>query len=256
MQLVRQKNIVLPFLVLSVLGAHAQHKPLRVYTPIAPKETTLVPVIDSVPTSRPADPPVTSDTLAWQQLQRLTGYAQLDRLVQQLPVSSACLNQLPSVLPVAMPLSAFKISSGFGMRRHPVLGETRFHGGVDVRAPLGMIVKATAPGRVMQTGYAPGLGAFVRIAHGFGFETIYGHLSGYCVRPGDSVSRYQQIGLVGRSGLTTGPHLHYVIKKNGSAVDPFFFCFLLRRRLYLAHSVKPTGSGARPGVANTVFSVR
>lgn len=243
-------------LVLSALAVSAQHKPLRVYTPLPPEGTTLVPVIDSSLRRDEMAPLVTDDTLAWQQLQQLTGYAQLDRLVQQLPITAACLNQLPSILPVALPLRAFEVSSGFGMRRHPVLKQVRLHGGVDVRAPQGMVVKATAPGRVIQTGYKAGLGAFVRIEHGFGFETIYGHLSGYCVRMGELVNRHQQIGRVGASGLTTGPHLHYVIKKNGSAVDPFFFCFLLRRRLYLAQRVRPTGSGAAPAVVNTVSSVR
>ncbi|WP_369008810.1 M23 family metallopeptidase [Larkinella sp. C7] len=96
-----------------------------------------------------------------------------------------------------------------------------------------MRVKSTAPGIVKQVGYDPALGAFVQILHGFGFETIYGHLSGYCVQPGQKLCRGDEIGRVGQTGLSTGPHLHYVISKNGQAVDPLHFCYLLRRRLYL-----------------------
>lgn len=165
-------------------------------------------------------------------------YQQVERVVSSLPHQSKYLDSLPSVLPVDLPIEKFRVSSPFGIRKHPIHQKLRFHGGVDVRAPLGMVVKATAPGIVRQVGYDPTLGAFVRLQHAFGFETVYGHLKGYCVRLGQHIGQNEQIGKVGRTGLTTGPHLHYTIKKNGSIVDPFQFCFLLRHRLWLYENSK------------------
>ena len=113
-----------------------------------------------------------------------------------------------------------------------------------------MAVRATADGIVHQVGHDPSLGVFVRIRHAFGFETTYGHLSGYRVKAGQPVKRSEEIGRVGKTGMATGPHLHYTIKKNGSVVDPFEFCFLLRRRLWIYQSAIPTGLG-RPASDST-----
>lgn len=170
-------------------------------------------------------------------------YQQVERLVASFPPESKYLDLLPSVLPVNVPLQAFRISSPFGLRQHPIHRQTRFHGGVDVKAPLGMSVKATAEGIVKRVGHDPALGVFVQLQHAFGFETIYGHLTGYCVKPGQLLKRNQELGRVGQTGMATGPHLHYVIKKNGSIVDPFDFCFLLRRRLWF-YEVKSKTKGA------------
>ncbi len=190
-----------------------------------------------------------SDSLEWVRdsleislLRTTKTYQQVEQLLVHIPAQSAYLNLLPSVLPVDLSLTSFRVSSPFGIRRHPIHQQTRFHGGVDVRAPLDMVVKATAPGVVRQVGHDPALGVFIRILHAWGFETTYGHLNGYCVKPGQSVARNQEIGRVGQTGQATGPHLHYEIKKNGSVVDPFEFCFLLRRRLWLAQRTKPNGS--------------
>lgn len=171
------------------------------------------------------------DSLETAMLQTSVTYRQVERLLRSLPAYSSQLNLIPSVLPIDVPLIRFRVSSQFGYRFHPVHQRASFHRGVDVVAPVGMIVKATAHGIVKRVGHDPALGTFVQLRHAFGFETIYGHLSGYCVRPGQTVGRNQELGRVGRTGLTTGPHLHYSIKKNGSDVDPFGFCFLLRRRL-------------------------
>ncbi len=169
-------------------------------------------------------------------------YQQVERLMASFPPESKYLDLLPSVLPVDVPLQAFRISSPFGLRMHPIHQRTRFHEGVDVKAPLGMPVKATAAGVVKRVGYNPAIGVFVQLQHAFGFETIYGHLNGYCVKPGQSLMRNQELGRVGQTGLSTGSHLHYVIKKNGSVVDPFDFCFLLRRRLWF-YEVKSKTKG-------------
>jgi murein DD-endopeptidase MepM/ murein hydrolase activator NlpD len=169
-------------------------------------------------------------------------YQHIARLIDRLPPGARSLNLLPSVLPIDVPIRAFQVSSFFGMRRHPIHDRTLFHGGVDVRAVEGITVKATAAGLIQRVGFHPALGLHVVIRHAFGFETTYGHLSSHCVQPGDTVFRNQEIGRVGRTGRVTGPHLHYVIKKNGSAIDPYFFCFLLRRRLWL-YSISPLCDG-------------
>lgn len=169
-------------------------------------------------------------------------YSQVERIINAVTLDPQYLDLIPSVLPVNVPLESFRISSPYGIRRHPIHQKVRFHNGVDVIASTGMAVKATASGVVRQVGHDAALGVFVRIQHDFGFETTYGHLSGYCVKPGQVVARSEEIGKVGSTGLATGPHLHYVIKKNGSNVDPFQFCFLLRRRLWLYQRANPAGS--------------
>lgn len=181
------------------------------------------------------------DTLETTVLRRVNTPQQLVRIVDY--ISLANLRLVPAVLPVKLPLSAFEITSPFGIRRHPIHHDIRFHGGVDVKAKAGQVVKATAIGIVTQIGQDEALGIFVHIRHAFGFETLYGHLAGYCVKPGQTVQRNEEIGRVGQTGQATGPHLHYGIKKNGSNVDPFQFCFLLRRRLH-NQANKPPGSGS------------
>ena len=173
------------------------------------------------------------DSLEVEILKTTRTYEQVDRLIQTLPLHSEYLDHVPSILPVAVSIQEFSVTSPFGVRRHPIHKLIQFHGGIDVRAKSGMRVTVTAPGIVKQVGYDPALGAFVQVLHGFGFETLYGHLLNYCVQPGQRLCRGDEIGRVGQTGLSTGPHLHYVIRKNGQAVDPLHFCYLLRRRLYL-----------------------
>ena len=186
------------------------------------------------------------DSLEVTMLKTSQTYQQIERLVISLPPRSVFLDSLPAVLPIDVPIERFRISSPFGFRMHPIHKSRRFHAGVDVKAPAGMLVKATAPGKVVEVGYDADLGAFVRLQHAFGFETVYGHLRGYCVKPGQPVALNQELGRVGRSGLATGFHLHYMIKKNGSTVDPFYFCFLLRRRLWLYERSNVNGTSALP----------
>lgn len=171
------------------------------------------------------------DTMQLTLLHRAMTFAQIERVVRGVALRPDYLPLIPCVLPVDLPLTRFRVTSSFGPRRHPIYRQWRFHSGVDVKAPQGLSVKATAAGIVRQVGYDPELGAYVRLYHAFGFETVYGHLNGYCVRTGQSVRCGDLIGRVGQTGAATGPHLHYTIKKNGSIVDPFLFCFLLRRQL-------------------------
>ena len=181
-------------------------------------------------------------------------YQQIERLLASFPPTSRYLNLLPSVLPVDLPIRAFRITSPFGVRQHPIHRQTRFHGGVDVKAAFGMPVKATAAGVVKRVGYDTALGAYVQLQHAFGFETTYGHLTGFCVKAGQSVHRNQEIGRVGQTGLATGPHLHYGIKKNGSIVDPFDFCFLLRHRLWFYEEKSKTKGSSALGPSNCLSS--
>ncbi|WP_343752138.1 peptidoglycan DD-metalloendopeptidase family protein [Sphingomonas japonica] len=115
---------------------------------------------------------------------------------------------------------AGRLSSGFGSRGHPVLGFRRFHKGLDIAAPTGTPIHAATDGVVAFAGRNGGYGNFVKLSHGGGMQTAYGHMSRIAVRSGTRVSRGQVIGYVGSTGLSTGPHVHYELIKGGRAVDP------------------------------------
>jgi murein DD-endopeptidase MepM/ murein hydrolase activator NlpD len=113
------------------------------------------------------------------------------------------------------------VSSRFASsRRHPILGYARAHNGVDYRAPSGAPVVSVAPGTVIVAGWTGGGGRTVRVRHHNGYESEYLHLSAIAVRAGDHISQGEVIGRVGATGLATGPHLHYGLRKNGSYVNP------------------------------------
>jgi murein DD-endopeptidase MepM/ murein hydrolase activator NlpD len=113
-----------------------------------------------------------------------------------------------------------RITSMFGMRRHPILGYTRMHAGVDFGAAWGSPIRATADGVVSYAGWHGGHGQYVRLDHGGGLGTGYGHMSRIAVSSGTRVSAGQVIGFVGSSGLSTGPHLHYEMYRGGQVVNP------------------------------------
>ncbi|MDH3234540.1 MAG: M23 family metallopeptidase [Alphaproteobacteria bacterium] len=126
-----------------------------------------------------------------------------------------------------------RISSGFGPRKHPILGYTRLHRGVDFAAPKGTEVYASGDGVVEKAGRAGGLGIHVRIKHAEGYSTVYGHLSRLAkdLKKGDTVKQGQVIGLVGSTGLSTGPHLHYEVWRDEDAIDPASIKFETRLAL-------------------------
>lgn len=125
------------------------------------------------------------------------------------------MNTTPSMWPVHG-----EISSDFGTRTHPVYGYSRFHSGLDIAAPSGQAISATAAGRVVSSGWMQGYGYAVEIEHTGGLRTLYGHCSKLTVSSGDYVKRGQTIALVGSTGVSTGPHCHYEVLKNGTPVNP------------------------------------
>lgn len=120
------------------------------------------------------------------------------------------------------PLPAGKFRSGFGARRHPILGYVRMHTGVDWSAPIGTPIIAAGNGTIEKVGWAGGYGKQIIIRHANGYETSYNHQSAFAkgIEPGVHVRQGQTIGFLGQTGLATGPHLHYELIVNGTKVDP------------------------------------
>jgi murein DD-endopeptidase MepM/ murein hydrolase activator NlpD len=123
------------------------------------------------------------------------------------------------------------VTSNFGRRMHPILGYSRMHKGMDFRAGYGTPILAATDGRVTRAGWAGGYGKQVRINHAEGLSSSYSHMSRIVAQPGQRVRRGQLIGYVGSTGLSTGPHLHYELYKNGQAVNPATFKFSSRAQL-------------------------
>lgn len=122
----------------------------------------------------------------------------------------------PSIWPVSGP-----VTSGFGGRTSPFGNGSESHRGVDIAIETGAPVVATADGRVLQSGPAGGYGNLVQIDHGNGIVTLYGHNSQLAVKVGQTVKKGQVIAYAGSTGLSTGPHVHYEVRENDDAVDPW-----------------------------------
>lgn len=116
-----------------------------------------------------------------------------------------------------------RLSSGFGMRVHPRYGRRQFHSGIDLTAERGTPVHATADGIVSFSGWSKGSGNIVVIEHGQGFSTVYAHNTKNLIKVGQTVKRGQEIATTGSTGVSTGPHVHYEIWKNGECVNPETF---------------------------------
>jgi murein DD-endopeptidase MepM/ murein hydrolase activator NlpD len=123
---------------------------------------------------------------------------------------------------VRKPVASAIMRSGFGSRRHPILGYTKVHTGVDWAAPMGTPIFASGNGEVEKAQWEGGYGKYIRIKHANGYETAYGHMSAFArgIGPGSKVHQGQLIGFVGSTGLSTGAHVHYEILVNGRFVDP------------------------------------
>lgn len=119
-----------------------------------------------------------------------------------------------------------RIASGFGYRIDPIYKTIKMHAGLDFTAPQGTPIYATADGRVRLAGFSDGgYGNHVIINHGYGYETLYGHMVRIKARTGQHVKRGELIGYVGSTGKSTGPHLHYEVHKNGHKLDPVYFFY-------------------------------
>jgi murein DD-endopeptidase MepM/ murein hydrolase activator NlpD len=144
--------------------------------------------------------------------------SQLDMVEGQLTEQGRVLASTPTIAPVVG-----LITDGFGRRKDPFTGRLAFHRGLDVSARRGTTIKAPADGIVVFAGRNGGLGKTVRVSHDFGFTTVYGHLDKIGVEPGDVIHRGQEIGTLGNTGRSTGPHLHYEVHEDGVAKNPLYF---------------------------------
>lgn len=140
----------------------------------------------------------------------------------QLTIDELC--DYPVIFPIKNPK---RISSGFGWRRHPIRKVRQFHTGIDIPDVKGTPVYATGNGVVIRKGYGSGYGYFIEIQHAGGFRTLYAHLSKTLVNVGDSIHIAQQIGCVGSTGIATGSHLHYEVKKGKRFLNPREWCCCL-----------------------------
>lgn len=145
----------------------------------------------------------------------------LDNPAKQAQGISPGITPVPAVsIPSRLPVKAARYSSNFGMRIHPVTGKRRMHQGIDIAAPTGTPIYASADGTVEMAKWNGGYGLYVQLAHGGDMETRYGHMSRLNVSAGQRVLKGELIGFVGSTGRSTGPHLHYEVRIAGKAVNP------------------------------------
>jgi len=135
------------------------------------------------------------------------------------------LEAIPAIQPVANK-DLTRVASGYGMRMDPIYHSRRFHAGMDFTAPTGTDIYATGNGRVLSAGWQQGYGNCVEIDHGFGYVTLYAHMHTISVNAGQTVNRGEVIGLVGNTGKSTGPHLHYEVHYKGEIMNPQNYYFL------------------------------
>ncbi|MBN8697528.1 MAG: M23 family metallopeptidase [Bacteroidetes bacterium] len=163
----------------------------------------------------------------------------LDRISKQLYIQSKSFDevvklvkgkeQLLASIPAIQPISNEDLRhqpSGFGWRTHPIYKTPEFHPGMDFAAPQGTEIYSTGDGTIERAdALAQGYGNHVVINHGYGYKTLYGHMVKFVVRPGQKVKRGQLIGYVGSTGLSTAPHVHYEVMKNGEKMNPINYYY-------------------------------
>ncbi len=135
------------------------------------------------------------------------------------------LESIPAIQPV-LNKDLTRVASGWGYRIDPIYYTQKFHYGMDFTAPVGTEVFATGKGIVTKVGWEQGYGNSIKIDHGYGYETLYAHLSDFNVKVGKAVARGEVIGFVGNTGKSTGPHLHYEVHQKGVPVNPQNYYFL------------------------------
>lgn len=165
---------------------------------------------------------------------------QMDALGRQLAIQSRSLDtiqklannqqqmlaSLPSIKPVREDKlqKSMNILSGFGYRIHPIYKVKKFHEGVDFPARIGTAIQTTGDGTVVEAGWHNGYGNCVKVSHGYGYETWYAHMSKITVHIGEKIKKGHQLGLVGDTGTSTAPHLHYEVHYKGKPINPINFC--------------------------------
>ncbi len=155
------------------------------------------------------------------QVQRRS-YDTLEHLVK---AKEQMLTAIPAIQPVSNK-TLERLASGFGYRIDPIYKTPKMHTGLDFAAPMGTPIYATGNGTISEAGFDNGgYGNHVIINHGYGYQTLYGHMVRFKARPGERVKRGQVIGWVGSTGKSTGPHCHYEVIKNGNKIDPIHFFF-------------------------------
>ncbi|HEY6978740.1 MAG TPA: peptidoglycan DD-metalloendopeptidase family protein [Chitinophagaceae bacterium] len=149
-------------------------------------------------------------------------YKEIDGMIEN---KEKLLAAIPAIQPVSNK-DLRHVASGYGYRIDPVYKVTKFHAGLDFAAPQGTPIYATADGIVREADYnAGGYGNHVVINHGYGYETLYGHMYRIKARVGQQIKRGQVIGYVGSTGKSTGPHCHYEVHKSGQPVDPVYYFY-------------------------------
>ncbi len=147
----------------------------------------------------------------------------LDEIVALAKEKEVMLASIPAILPVKK--GDFYVASGYKMRMHPILKINKFHKGMDFTAPKGTPVYASGDGEIYRAQRSSTFGKVIYIDHGYGYKTIYAHLSDMVVRRGESIKRGDLIGYVGNTGLSVAPHLHYEVHKNNVALNPINFYY-------------------------------
>jgi murein DD-endopeptidase MepM/ murein hydrolase activator NlpD len=148
-----------------------------------------------------------------------------DEIIEKALNKEQMLASLPAIQPVVNK-GLERTSSGFGYRIHPLYKVPAFHSGQDFAAPIGTEIYTTADGTVDRVENSNwGYGKNIIINHGYGYKTLYAHMSAFSVTLGQKVKRGQLIGLVGNTGMSTGPHIHYEVIKNGTKVNPVNYFF-------------------------------
>jgi len=144
----------------------------------------------------------------------------LESALQEALQEAEKLAQLRRITPSIFPTTSTTVTSSFGYRKDPFTRRSAYHKGIDFGGDVGDPIFATADGNVSQTGYDRAMGNYIYVKHGNGLETVYMHLSKTLVKKGQNVKKGEQIGKLGSTGRSTGPHLHYEVHKNGEAVNP------------------------------------
>jgi murein DD-endopeptidase MepM/ murein hydrolase activator NlpD len=168
----------------------------------------------------------------------LNAYQEIDKLKRKMYIQSKSYDEISKLIkdkskmlaamPAIQPISnkqLIRLTSGFGIRVHPIYKVGQFHPGIDFAAPQGTPIYATADATVKKATYESGYGNHVVLDHGYGYETLYGHMVKSIVKPGQKVKRGECIGYVGSTGFSTAPHVHYEVIYKGEQVNPVYFFF-------------------------------